>query len=150
MNKTPLAGLILLILLQSSLSINITDETITSEELISRVTKFNNFYHTLNPSTSNLELKIDTKGRVSLFSKADLSEGDTYASVTKEQMISTDFIYSTKYGETLSEKFNPEGKWKTYVDILPAKVNNLSFDFWNRKQWAEPLLVGTGLISKLF
>lgn len=148
----------------------IADEVVSQEELIRRVQAFNDFYHKLNPSSVNLELRVEEDGAIRLHTLKDIEENEVYLTVNKDQMITHDYVHSIapKYKDTLAEieemygyddmlnfafailieKFNPESKWKPYIDILPIKPKNLVFDFWNTKNWAEPVLKGTTLISK--
>ena len=84
-------------------------------------------------------------------------------------MITHSFLHSTKYAEVMketeqnygyddlvnfsliliSEKFNPESKWKPYLDLLPPKPSGLLFDFWNNKPWMESTFKNLGVLSKI-
>ncbi len=147
--------------------LNIADQSIDFEGLQERLNKFNKFYHELNPSSVNLQLK-HTYGKVRLVTLKELEEKENYLTIKPDQMITQDYIYTTKYGKTLNEieeiygyddllnfafsilheYFEPDTKWKPYIDILPFQPRNTVYDFWNTKKWAEPILKGTSVISK--
>jgi hypothetical protein len=157
----------LTILIAQSTCFNISDQSTTYEGLVERLDKFNKFYHELNPTSINLELK-HFYGKVRLVSTKELEEKENYLSIKPNQMITQDYIYTTKYGKTfmeieevygfddllnfafsiLHEYFEPDAKWKPYIDTLPFQPRNTVYDFWNTKKWAEPILKGTSVISK--
>lgn len=159
--------IVVALLISSSLSLKISEQTITFEELNERLERFNKFYHELNPSSSNLELR-HIYGKVRLVSIKGLEEKENYLTIKPDQMITQDYIYTTKYGKVLNELeevygyddlmnfaftllaeyFEPDSKWKPYIDTLPFEPRNFVFDFWNTKKWAEPILKGTSVISK--
>lgn len=162
--------LLLIVLFTSQIiCLKISEQSTTYEGLVERLEKFNKFYHELNPSSVNLELK-HVYGKVRLVSVKGLEEKENYLTIKPEQMISQDYIYTTKYGKTLNEieeifgyddllnfafsilhdYFEPEAKWKPYIDTLPFEPRNTVYDFWNTKKWAEPILKGTSVISKCY
>lgn len=166
-NKSLLLILIALVIFSSINTNNIQDEVISTEELSKRVTVFNDFYHKLNPSSKHLELRV-VDGSVKLFTNKDVNENEEYLVIDREQMIDNEYIYRTKYAETIEEieemygfddmvnyalsllieKFNPDSKWKPYMDILPTKIDNMLDGFWEKRKYTEDILKGTTLVSK--
>lgn len=173
-NKLALISIVLSLITLTSFSLTsaykISEEEISKEELIKRVDNFNKLYHEMNPFSKDLELKVEDDNRIRLHTLKDLTDNESYIKFNRENLISSTNIYKTKFEEAISEieenygfddmmnfalfilheKFNPESKWKAYVDLFPAKPENLVFDFWNTKNWAENILKGTTVISKLF
>lgn len=151
-------------------SSRIYDEKVSIDELKIRLKAFNDFYHELNPNSKNLELRVDSDGDIRLHALKDLKAEEVFITFEKNHFITTSHIYSTKYGEVMEEieemygyddmtnlalsliheKFNPESKWKNYIDIFPIEPQNLVYNFWESKSWSEPILKGTTAISNFF
>ena len=149
----------------------IIEENITKEEYIKRLKVFNDFYHKLNPSSKNVELRYDEESNSArLYALNDIKKKENYITFEINQLIGIDYIYSTKYNDVVTEieesfgyddifnlsisilieKFDEKSKWKPYIDILPTKPNNLIYNFWEDRHWMEPALKGLSLSSKFF
>lgn len=170
MNK----GILLVCLLSQLLlinSFNIADQSVSREELEQRLKRFNTWYHEFNPSTKNkLELRLDDYGQPRPYALTDFVMDGELFTINKSQIINHDHIFETKYKEffeeieeqygyddlgflavgLLTEMFDPESKWKPYLDILPPKPVSLVWDFWNTKDSWEHVLKGTSITSKIF
>lgn len=155
---------------------NLAKDTFSEDKLPELVKKFNEFYHKLNPSASHLELRMDLVDEskpdglkeINLHTNKKIDINEEYATVTNEHMITPNDIYNTKYADTMNEieelygydditnmtlmlileKFNPDSKWKPFLDLLPSKPSNVISDFWNQKEWIEPILKGTYVAKK--
>lgn len=155
---------------------NLSKDTFSDENLPELIKKFNEFYHRINPSASHLELRLDLVDEskpdglkeINLHTTKNINLNEEYATITNEHMITPSDIYNTKYSDTMGEieelygyddmtnmtlmlileKFNPDSKWKPYLDLLPKRPSNLISDFWNDKDWIEPILKGTYVSKK--
>jgi hypothetical protein len=146
----------------------ISSEILSEDRLKGRVEKFNEWYSKINPS-SKVEAKLGSDKKLHLVAKSNLKAEDTYMTLDKNLTINPDLIYKTKMGslvrdleETygyddflnmvlylLHEMGNPESEWKAYLDILPRKIDNLAFNYWERKGPIEEELLHTPFLKKL-
>lgn len=149
-------------------AIDIATEDLNREELEKRVKLFNNWFHSKNPELTYLEAKISEDGTVRAYTNKQIQEDDSFVTLNKEMIIRNIDIYSTKYSDILreieefhgyddvtnfallliSEKHNPDSKWKPYLDLLPSKPQTLLYNYWNNKLWVEHNLGNISLASK--
>ena len=157
------------LLIQLTSSYKIADDIVSAEEWRIRVAKFNEDYHKLNPTSKNLELRYNEQyNYIRLYALSDIEDNSNYMTFTKDQMITENTIFDTKYAEALKDiqehygiddimnlalgvlvaKFDENSPFKSLVDLYPSQPENLYFDFWNNRKWSEPILKGTNLTSK--
>jgi hypothetical protein len=155
-------------------SINISCERIFHEELfsedrmINRVKNFNEWYQQFNPS-SKVEAKYGEDKKLHLIAKSPIKAEESYLIISKNHTINPNLIYSTKIGSFVKEleenhgyddhlnmvlylvheMGNPESQWKPYLDILPRKIDNLAFKYWEKKGPIEEEILHTPFLSKL-
>lgn len=159
------------LLIQLTSSYKIIEEKVSAEQWRNRVIKFNEDYHKLNPTSKNLEVRYNEKNNnIRLYALNDIEDNLNYMTFTKDQMITENMIFDTKYGEALKDvqdhygvddilnlalgvlvaKFDENSPFKSTVDLYPPQPENLYSDFWNNRKWSEPILKGTNLTSKFF
>ena len=140
---------------------------LSEERFNARVQKFNEWYKSFNPS-SKVEAKIGEDKKLHLVAKSNLKVEEAYISLDKNLTIHPDLIYKTKIGSFMKEleqnygyddilnlvfyliheMGNPDPEWKPYLDILPRKLDNLAFNYWERKTPIEEELLHTPFLSK--
>lgn len=146
----------------------IWDEKLTSQELKSRVEKFNVWYKEFNPS-SKVELRLNKDNELGLFALEDLKKGEDYLKIKREHTLDHNLIYDTKLGPVIKkaeqeasysdytnhillllyEMNNPQSKFKPYLDLLPRQPKTLAFNYWKIKIPVEEELAHTPVLSKI-
>ena len=147
----------------------ISEEIISKDGMNNRIKNFNNWYSKFNPS-SKVEAKLGEDNKLHLVAKSTIKAEENYLTFDRNMTISPELVYATKIGEFVKEletnygyddflnmvlylvheMGNSESQWKPYLDILPRKIDNLAFNYWDRKTPIEEELLQTPFLSKKF
>lgn len=143
------------------------EELFSEDNMNNKVKVFNTWYQNFNP-LSKVEAKFGADKKLHLIAKTQIKAEETYLSFNRNHTINPDLIYETKLGDFVKnletnfgyddylnivlylvhEMGNPNSQWKPYLDILPRKIDNLAFNYWERKVPIEEEILHTPFLSK--
>jgi hypothetical protein len=152
---------------------NIWDEVISPERLVTRLNTFNKWYSDFTGSESLVEARLTSDPewtRIGLFAKSEIKADDIILSINRSKLIKADLIYETKLGnliKSLEEQYgyddytnfvfyllhemsNKESQWKPYLDLLPRQLTTIAFKYWDKKSWVEDELLHTPILSNSY
>lgn len=144
----------------------------TRQELEENVKKFNDWYNNslgTSKSKNPFFLKVVENNEIGVFTNKDLTADEELYTFEKSLCISAESIYTlpyeklireleTKYGYDeltylviilIHEYYNPQSKYREYLDILPTNPPSPIFNYWENSKWIDPELMHSSVLRKL-
>lgn len=142
----------------------------TRQELEQNVKKFNEWY---NKSTNNSKnpffMKVVSNDDLAIFTNRDLLSDEEIYTFDKSICLSAELIYALPYEKLIRELeekygydeltylvivliheyYNPESKYREYLDILPTNPGSPIFNYWENSKSVDPELMHTSVLRKL-
>lgn len=161
---------ILLVLFAINTSKLITEEQETPESFNEKIEKFNQWL-TKHSKKTKLKLKITNENtfETSVVASENIEKDEVVFSLDNEFVISSELIFNGKYADfvnkllekydydeityliiiILDEYYNPQSKWREYLDILPKLPKSPVLLYLNNSKKIDAEINGTTILRKI-